>query len=194
MPTCAFAFVGDPAAPIELYPGVAQKGEFVELHDGDALPLVAPPQGGHVSFVAARATNVDPCRVQITATLRSPRSMRIITEESRTIALRPLPTGWAEPNLTDISSVANVPMCPDYHDESIVDTDYTLDVRLSDGRGSALSGMALRAVVPRCLEEFTYLNALCRCECRANYTLGSCANPLDAALESGPAVEAGDER
>jgi len=182
--TCAFAFVGDPAAPIELVPGVSEKGEFLELHDGDALPLVTPPQGGHVSFVGARARNVDPCRVRITATIRSTRTMRIIAEESRDISMIPLPSGWAQPNLADISSVANVPLCPDYHDESIVDTDYTLEVRLVDTRGASLRGSVIRTIVPRCLEEDPYLNALCRCECRANYTLGSCSNPL----------EAGDER
>jgi hypothetical protein len=172
---------------------VGQAGEFVELRDGDALPLVTPPQGGHVSFVFARARNVDPCRMQIGATLRSPRTMRIITEESRSISMRPLPTGWAEPNLADISSAANVPMCPDYHEEAIVDTEYTLEVRLEE-RNSGRSGKAIRTVVPRCLEDDAYRNALCRCECRANYTLGSCANPFDAALESGPGPEAGDER
>jgi hypothetical protein len=170
--------------PIELVPGVSEGGAFVELRDGDPLPLVTPPQGGHVSFVAARARNVDPCRVRIAATLRSPRSARIISEEARDVSLTPLPTGWAEPNLADISSVANVPMCPDYHEESIVDTEYALEVRLTDRRGAALFGTVTRTLVPRCLEDDAYLAALCRCECRANYTLGSCSNPF----------EAGDER
>ena len=116
--------------------------------------------------------------------MRSPRSARIISEEARDISLTPLPTGWAEPNLADISSVANVPMCPDYHDESIVDAEYALEVRLTDRRGAALFGTVTRNIVPRCLEDDVYRAALCRCECRANYTLGSCSNPL----------EAGDER
>ncbi len=177
---CEVAFIGDPAASIEVLPGVPDMGTFVELHDGDALPLVTPPQGGHVSFVGAEARNIDPCRVHIAATLRSPSTMRIVTEESRDIAMFPLPSGWAEPNLADISSVANVPLCPDYHEESIVDVTYLLQVRLVDTRGEKFAGEALRMVIPRCLEDDPYRNALCRCECRGNYTLGSCANPLDA--------------
>jgi hypothetical protein len=181
---CTFPFVGDTAAPIELVPGASEGGQFIELHDGDGLPLVTPPQGGHVSFVAARARNIDPFRVHISATLRSSRTTLIIAEESRDITLTPQPDGWAQPNSADISSAANVPLCPDYHDESIVDTDHTLEVRLVDMRGPTLGGMAVRTVVPRCLESDPYRNALCRCECRANYTLGSCADPF----------EAGDER
>jgi hypothetical protein len=182
--SCSLPFVGDPASPIELVPGASEGGEFVELHDGDALPLVTPPQGGHVSFVGARARNIDPCHVHISATLRSLTTALIVTEESRDISMTPEPDGWAEPNLVDISSVANVPMCPDYHDEAIVDTEYGLEVRLVDSRGASFGGTVDRNVVPRCLEDDAYRNALCRCECRANYTLGSCADPL----------EAGDER
>jgi hypothetical protein len=165
-------------------PGVADMTTFVELHDGDALPLVTPPQGGHVSFVGARARNLDPCRVRITATLRTTATMRIIAEESRDIGMLPVPGGWAEPNLADISSVANVPLCPDYHAESIVDVPYLLEVRLVDSRGEPFAGQVVRTVVPRCLESDAFRDALCRCECRGNYVLGSCANPL----------EAGDER
>src|SRR5258705_540692 len=142
-----------PAAQIDVAPGVTGGGTFSGFPRGDPPPLVPPPQGGHVSFVAARARNVDPCRVRISATLRSPRNARIIAEESRDISMTPLPTGWAEPNLADISSVANVPLCPDYHDEPIVDTEYTLEVRLDDHRGAALVGNTSRTVVPRCLED-----------------------------------------
>ena len=174
------AFVGDPGASIDLVPGVPENGAFVELHDGDPLPLITPPQGGHVSFVAARARNLDPCRAHISATMRWPADMRIIAEEARDIGLLPLPDGWAEPNLSDISSVANVPLCPDYHEESIVDVPYVLQVRLVDSRGEAFAGEAVRTIVPQCLESDPYRAGLCRCECRGNYVLGSCANPLEA--------------
>jgi hypothetical protein len=148
---CTFPFVGDPAAPIELVPGASEGGQFVELHDGDALPLVTPPQGGHVSFVAARARNVDPCRVHISATLRSSRTTLIIAEESRDITLTPQPDGGAQPNSADISNDANVPLCPDYHDESIVDIDHTSRSARRHARTHARR-MAVRTVVPRCLE------------------------------------------
>jgi hypothetical protein len=162
-------------------PGVPDMGAFVELRDGDALPLVIPPQGGQVSFVAARARNIDPCHVRIAATLRTTAQMLIVAEEGRDITMHPVPGGWAEPNLVDISSVANVPLCPDYHEQSIVDVAYLLEVHLVDSRGEAFAGTAVRTVVPRCLEDDPFRNALCRCECRGNYTLGSCANPLGEA-------------
>ncbi len=181
--SCAVAFVGDRSLAIELLPGVSVAGQFVELHDGDPLPLVTPPQGGHVSFVFVHARNVDPCRVHISAEVRSPRTSHIAAAESRDIVLAPRSDGWAEPDLSDISSAANVPLCPDYGDEPIVDTMYTLTVRLQDSRGLPSGGESQRTVVPSCLETSIYENALCRCECQADYTLGKCANPI----EGGPA-------
>jgi hypothetical protein len=166
---------------IELVPGVAVDGKFVELRDGDPLPLVTPPQGGHVSFVGVRARNVDACHATITARLVSSQSGLIAAEESRDIRLGATADGWAEPNFSDISSVANVPLCPDYHDESIVDTSYTLVVRLEDSRGSASACEVQRIVVPSCEQNADYERARCVCECRARYVLGVCADPLDAA-------------
>lgn len=172
--------MGDPALAIEIVPGVADEGKFAELRDGDPLPLVTPPQGGHVSFVGVRARNVDACHAKITARILSIQSGLIAAEEARDIRLAPATDGWAEPNFSDISSVANVPMCPDYHDESIVDTSYTLVVRLEDSRGSMFAGEAKRTVIPSCLQSADYEKARCMCECKARYVLGACADPLDA--------------
>jgi len=173
-------FVGDPTLPIELVPGVAVDGKLVELHDGDHLPLVTPPQGGHVSFIGVRARNVDVCHAKITARLISSQSGLIAAEESRSINLNASADGWAEPNLSDISSVANVPLCPDYHDESIVDTSYKLVVRLEDSRSGASACEIERSVMPSCEQSADYERARCVCECQARYVLGVCANPLDA--------------
>jgi hypothetical protein len=178
--SCTFGFVGDSSVAVEVLPGISQGGRFVELRDGDPLPLVTPPQGGHVSFVATRARNVDPCHARISATLRSPRSGQIAQQESRDISLMPTPDGWAEPNLGDISSVANVPLCPDYGVEPIVDAAYALELGLVDTRGASLGGTVVRTVVPSCLQTDPFDNALCRCECKANYMLGGCANPFEA--------------
>jgi hypothetical protein len=169
--------------PIELVPGVAVDGKFVELHDGDPLPLVTPPQGGHVSFVGARAHNIDACHAKITARLISSRSGLIAAEESRNIRLAGTDDGWAEPNFSDISSVANVPLCPDYHDESIVGTSYELVVRLEDSRGGASACEVQTTVTPSCEQSADYERARCICECTAHYVLGVCANPLDASDE-----------
>jgi hypothetical protein len=71
-------------------------------------------------------------------------------------------------------------MCPDYHAESIVDTSYSLVIRLEDSRGASSACEVQRNVIPSCLEKADYERARCMCECRANYVLGICAN-LDAA-------------
>jgi hypothetical protein len=175
-------FVGDRAQPIEMVPGVAIDGKLVELHDGDPLPLVTPRQGGHVSFVGVRARNVDACHAKITARMVSMQTGLIVAEESRTVSLVATADGWAEPNAGDLSSVANVPLCPDYHDESIVDTSYFLKVRLEDTRGAAFACEVERMVTPSCLEPAEYERARCLCECRANYVLGACPNPNDGGI------------
>jgi hypothetical protein len=172
-------FVGDRAKPIEMVPGVAIDGRIVELHDGDPLPLVVPPQGGHVSFVGVRARNVDACHAKITASMVSAQTGLIAAEESRSVSLVATADGWAEPNASDISSVANVPLCPDYHDESIVDTSYVLKVRLEDSRGAASACEVERMVIPSCPLQPEYERERCLCECRANYVLGVCGDSDD---------------
>ena len=102
-----------------------------------AIPAPRDSTSGRARVVRrVRARNVDACHAKITARLVSSQSGLIAAEESRSINLNASADGWAEPNLSDISSVANVPLCPDYHDESIVDTSYKLMVRLEDSRGS----------------------------------------------------------
>jgi len=166
---------------MEVVPGVAVDGAFIELNDGDALPLVAPPQGGHVSFVAVRARNVDACSVRLTARLRSQTTGLVAGQDARDITLVEQPDGWAMPNVADVSRVANVPLCPDYYDESIVDVPHTLEVMLEDARGASAAGKVQRTVVPRCQQTNGAEAAGCRCECTAGYTLGRCANVVDAA-------------
>ncbi len=176
--TCKLAFVGSDAGSPELVPGVAVDGGFVELGEGGALPLATPPQGGHVSFVAARATNLDPCGVKLKATVRSPRTGFIAAEEERTVTLSVADGGWAEAELDDISNFANVPMCPDYPpNETLVDLPYDLEVRVVDRAGR--TAHATRSIVPRCEQTEPYDRALCRCECSEGYALGRCADPLD---------------
>jgi hypothetical protein len=174
-------FAGDAGSAMELEPGVAMNGQFIALADGDALPLVAPPQGGHVAFVAVRARNVSTCPARITATLRSQTTALVAGQDARDVTLVAESDGWAAPNAADVSRVANVPLCPDYFDESIVDVPHKLEVRLEDSRGAGAAGQIERTVVPRCLQEDPAELARCRCECTAGYRLGGCAVALDAA-------------
>ncbi|HEY3595532.1 MAG TPA: hypothetical protein VGL13_16705 [Polyangiaceae bacterium] len=162
---------------MELEPGLMNGAQFVPLADGDDLPLSRPPQGGFVSYLAARARNLDTCRVLITAGLRSPTTSLVAGQDGRSITLVPRSDGWAAPSSDDVSRLANIPLCPDYFAEAVVDVPYTLEVTLQDSRGAAAAGHVSRTVVPRCSEQNQA--AQCRCDCAANYTLGGCA-VLDA--------------
>jgi hypothetical protein len=189
---CTATFAGDPDAGVEVAPGLVVSNAFSPLHEGDAVPLVTPPQGGHVAFIAARARNVAPCGLSLKATLRSPRTGLIAAEEERTIDYAEIPDsgGWAEPPLDDITNVANIPACPDYGAESVVDATYTLVVTVTDKGGRV--GQTSLTVVPRCEQTDDYDIAACRCECSANYVLGRCGDPIDGGwLEGGGPNDAG---
>ena len=175
---CSLPFARDLAQPIAIVPGAVLEGHFAELQEGGALPLETPPQGGHVSFVGARATNLDPCGVKLKATLRSRTSGQIAAEEERKVTFAVEgPDGSVEPMLSAIANAANVPACPDYFGESIVDVPHDLEVRVIDRGGRTAT--VTRVVVPRCQQTDPSELALCRCECTADYFVGRCAHLLD---------------
>jgi hypothetical protein len=174
--------------------------EFVPLVDGDPLPLETPPQGGHVSFVAALVRNVDPCNVKLSAKLRSPRSGAVQAEEARSVSFDfGLGGGdggdagaWGAADLSDIANAANIPACPVYGPETLVDEPFTLVVTITDRDGRSTS--VTRSVVPSCLQTDPAERADCRCECSADYTLGRCAHPIeDGWLDAGGGGDARGE-
>lgn len=171
-------FVGDRGAALAVVPGLGENGAFRALGAGDALPLVTPPQGGHVSFVAARLKNLDPCGVKLLARVRNLATGAVAAEDERTIDFAETDAeGFAVAPLDDIANYANVPMCPDYTARAIVDEPHSLEVRARDASGREAS--ITIAVVPRCGQADDFERALCRCECAPDYVLGRCVDPLD---------------
>src|SRR5690242_14776363 len=68
-------------------------GETVTLTGGETVPLFIPSQGGRVAFIGVRATNLDSCGAELTASVRDPISNQVRLD-GRTINLEPDGTGW----------------------------------------------------------------------------------------------------
>src|SRR5262249_59554691 len=105
-------FVGDTSMPAEIQavalgPGMTN----VPLKDGDTVTLAFPPQGGRVIFAGVMAKNLEACAVQLEGSVRDLTSKQVRLD-SRTVNLIPGPDGWAASDPTDISTFANVPVCP----------------------------------------------------------------------------------
>jgi hypothetical protein len=179
--------VGDPSQPITIQLVQWSQGQAVDLVDGGRIDLVFPPQGGYVVLPSVRATNVDGCTVQLSASLRDTETNRILGLEQRPINLAMRPDGTAGPKQeAELSDYANVAACPNAALERDMDgTSYRLNVRITNG-----SRMAEQAIMvtPDCLGV-----ADCECMCDADYVLGDdCeGGEPDGGLPDGGAPDAG---
>jgi hypothetical protein len=175
---CPYAPLGDPSQPavVELL-GLGPDGRtLVTLHDGDPVTLAFPPQGGRVIFAGVRATNLDPCGVQLAGVVRDEASMQVRLD-SRTVNLKPTGDGWAESDPADISSFANIPVCPnEWSKTNLFGTTYGLEMTLTERSGRTES--LTMKVVPACDEPAH--EAECLCICQGGYVLGQSCAPVDA--------------
>jgi hypothetical protein len=158
---------GDATQPIEMVPlasdGVSQ---MVDVSDGDALPLVAPPQGGFIVYAAARARNLNACEWTVEGRLVDPASGDEIGFERRTLVKVAVGSdGWARPELPLASAFANIPACPDYAMTDLQGQPVTLQVTITDDKG--VSATAMRTVVPTCTQSDPGARQACVCECSA---------------------------
>jgi hypothetical protein len=138
------------------------------ITDGDTVNIVTPPQGGRVIFIGVRATNLCATGAVITGALRDPPTMAP-TVDKRTVNLRAGDDGWGSSVDTDISTFANVPVCPNqWSSRDIYDQDYELIVVVTDKDERT----ATRTIVvrPTCAEPDTRTE--CLCICKAGYVLG----------------------
>ena len=168
--SCPFDFVGDPAQDVAIVPIVlGVDGKSTELHDGDDIPLIFPPQGGRVVFVGARAQNLDPCAVVIGGTMRDPVNAKL-TFDNRTINLRPGDDGWATSLDADYNTFSNIPICPNQWGASkdAFDQHFEVEISVKDRGGRKASAKV--DVVPRCAEPENLDN--CKCICKFGYTTG----------------------
>jgi hypothetical protein len=184
---CTYGFVGDPSQQaaiqiVALGPGMTN----VPVKDGDMVTLAFPPQGGRVIFAGLRATNLEACAAQIEGSVRDLTTNQVRLD-SRTVNLIPGGDGWAASDPTDISTFANVPVCPnEWSPTNLYGTTYALELTVTDQRGR-MAAQTLH-VVPACAEPAHAAD--CLCICKGGYVLGeSCA---DAGAGDGGQSDGGD--
>ena len=153
------------------------------LQAGDAVDLIRAPQGGHVIMVAAQVRNMSTAAATIRVRMRRPDTGFIVAEEGRTVAMVPVPgeSGTMQPDLRSRSQVAHVGLCPDY-DPIDIDgqpLDAEIEVTALYTEPPRVGSARLR-LVPTCRQTSPADEALCRCECEANYALGKCATDAGA--------------
>jgi hypothetical protein len=176
---CPAGFLGDPSKEIAIeLRALKADGTDVPIADGDDLAIVSPPQGGRVSFVGVRATNLDGCGVQITGALRDLGS-RQIRVDGRTVNLRKDDSGWGTTgrgtttNIEDSAAIgdySNIPVCPNqWADVDVFDQPFELEVLVQDRHKKKMTKTI--KVTPRCSEPGTK-EVACRCLCKKAYVLG----------------------
>jgi hypothetical protein len=157
-------FVGDATKAPEAVLIVTDGITTVDVHAGDAVPLLRPPQGGQVTYAAARVRNMSTCNVQMRGRYRDPMSGAELAFDGRTADLTVGADGWARPETSALSEFANIAPCPDYDPvRDIVDTAATLEVTVIDGDKRMIT--VSQPVVPRCTQADAQAQALCQCEC-----------------------------
>lgn len=181
-PGCHLTFLGDPAKEPQIEV-IALDADMKSgpVMDGGQVALIFPPQGGRVIFAGVRATNVDPCYVQLSGAVRDQTTMQVRVD-SRTINLLPGSDGWGSSNPDDISTYSNVPVCPNQWSKTdIYGTKYELEISIVD-RGMRQAQAKLE-VIPACSEPIRA--AECECICRGGYMLGEMCSVPDAGADGG---------
>lgn len=168
----AGCFLGDPGAAPVLVPvfrtvdGMAQ-----EINDGDAIPLIEPPQGGQVLLIGGKARNIDGCSLIASVSLQLPDSGEVVAFERRPVTEEATADGWLWPKRPDLlSNFSNLPACPVAGLSRSIDGEpFRLDLQWEDAAGRHAE--ATLTAVPTCGQPA--LQDRCACTCAANYVLGS---------------------
>ncbi len=183
-PACELGFLGDPSLPPQMeLTARGVDGIAKPIFDGDSIALIFPPQGGRVVFAGVRATNVQACSARLTGVIRDLSTQKIQLDD-RTVNLKPYGNGWGGSVDSDISTFANIPLCPNqWSQTNIYGTEYELEVVLSDRDKRALSQKI--HVTPACAEPEN--QAQCECICKGGYMLGQmCIPDMDAGADAAP--------
>lgn len=176
-PVCGLDYLGDRTKDIDFTMSIVGEDAIDRpIKDGDDVPLVLPPQGGRVVFVGVRATNLDPCAVQLTGAIRD-MSTKQVRVDSRTINLIPDGKGYGSSGSSSqsinaaVSSYSNIPVCPNqWASANVFDTQYELEVTLKDHDKRTMTKTL--HVTPRCVEPSNVGKLECQCICQVNYVLG----------------------
>jgi hypothetical protein len=181
-PSCPLPFLGDKEKTPEMELIVLRADSTsAPLRDGDTVAMIFPPQGGRVIFAGIRATNIDPCGVKLAGALRDPVTKQVRVD-GRTINLTPSGDGWGGSDDADISSFANVPVCPNqWAKADLFGNEYELSLVLEDRHDHTLTRTV--KVIPSCAEpEYA---AECACICKGGYVLGEKCDVPDGGSDDG---------
>lgn len=183
-PPCDDTFIGDPSLPPEailvVTDGLAGLSDVTTA--GAIVPLVRPPQGGQVTYAAARVRNMHRCSVQFRGRFRDPTTMFELGFDGRNADLTVGADGWGRPDATHLSNLANIPLCPDNDPvRDNVGTAALLEINVADQHGHSVT--ASLSVAPTCVASDSAMNALCVCECSHLPASGRhCASGPDGGL------------
>jgi len=173
---CTVGLLGDGGAP-DFSINVLQPDDTVTpIVQGDAVPLIFPPQGGRVVFVGVRATNVNGCALQLTGAIRDLHTQEV-NVDSRTTNLIPTGDGWgvsgqSGPTAT-AANFANVAVCPnEWASTSVYGNLFGLEVTVKDKDGRQLTKKL--NVTPQCAQPENLSE--CLCICQVGYVLGQACN------------------
>jgi len=183
--SCPLGYLGDPEADPQIeITALAPDYTSQPVAEGDTVSILFPPQGGRVIFAGVRATNVNPCAVEITGALRDTCSNHV-RFDIRTVNLTPQGDGWGASLETDIASFANIPVCHNqWSDRDVFDKDYELTVAILDRQGKK----AEKTILVRPLCDEPGYEQECLCICKQGYVLGE-ACPPDAGMPDGSTPE-----
>jgi hypothetical protein len=170
--TCPF---GDQSKPIELHLVARDNnGGLLDITESSTVPLLLAPQGGYVAFVGVRATNLDGCGLQLSASIRDDAcTKKLLTLETRPVDLTAGANGLAEPESpVDLFNFANLASCPIAGLDRPVDGPiYLLHAAVMDHAGKM--GEVQAHVTLSCMGDM-----LCECACSNHVQLGSrCSSP-----------------
>ena len=177
---CPVGFLGNEAGAPDFDMLVLEADDTVAaLNDGDAVPMIAPPQGGRVIYIGVHATNIDGCGLQLTGALRDLASQQVRVD-SRTVNLIDTGDGYGVSSTVGavatagIANFSNVPVCPnEWSSTNLYGTAYGVEVTLLDREGRTVTRKL--QVTPQCGEPSSL--AECMCICQGGYVLGqSCAD------------------
>jgi hypothetical protein len=133
-----------------------------------------------VAFLGAQVKRFPSDVAKLRVRVRRPDTGFIVGEESRTVAMMPVlgMPDTSQPDLRTRSQVANVPLCPDYDSQDVVDqlavVEFEVTALYTD---PPAIGLARLHLIPTCTLADPSAQTLCRCECEANYLLGKCGPP-----------------
>ncbi|MEK6609109.1 MAG: hypothetical protein AABZ30_15735 [Myxococcota bacterium] len=161
----------EPQAVVELR---GEGGTPMPLEDGDDVPLIRPPQGGHVVFIGARITNFCGNNAQLRGWVRHASDGNLVAFEGRTLDFNPIKgdEAWGRPSYAGIAGVTNVPVCPNNTGRPLLGGPVLISAEIADRQGRIVASPEI-AVNLVCTQESKDCRGLCTCECDENYDLGN---------------------